>query len=260
MQPNLIAFGTIAFTFGGIVSFLLFGSTTGSRIEQDVGRPFQSSKREVQLPSNSRRLTDAPRTGVGHESSQGIENQIDRESLRRFLSVDPDDLGAPEELVEWGLSEKAAIEVSAAYADTIASVRRVQAELVTLETDNNGDEYLFIPAHAEKSKRIISELEKRLHDAFPTGTASVLAEIVSADVFGIDRYRSDDLRRVIYLSTNEIGKISFHDQLMGDDGKELVSQIYQRDVGDEDIPSPLAHLFTAAQWSKPKDTKDRFGR
>lgn len=249
MQPKIIVTGAISFMLGGIAFFVIFARSGNNQSEVDSRRSILRSDRGDMPHRNSPRLNTRPQRLANHESLEPTEEHVDRKSLRRFLSIDPDELGDPAELVDWGFSKEEAGKISAAYSDTIEAARKMEADIVSVRVDKDGNDYLYIPAHVEESRGILSALEKRLQEACPGGSAGVLAEIVSADIFGINQYRSDELPRMIYLTRDPDGRISYHDQLISEGGEELVSQIYVSDPGDEDFPAPLAHLFKGAQWS-----------
>ena len=226
---------------GGIFSFVVFGS------KAETAHHYPQPQTKV-VPHNqgSMRAVEATSTRLSRRELKNTESRVNRESLRRFSSIDAYDLANSEELVEWGISEDSAIEVAAAFAEAVESIRKIEAELSTLHVDFEGNEYLHIPAYSEDSSVVISSLENRLREVVSRDDSIVFTEIISADIFGMGKFRRDELERKIYLTENKEGDIQYHDGLFDQAGEELILYVHRSSGENNSVPENLNHLVREA--------------
>jgi len=129
-------------------------------------------------------------------------------------------------LIIRGLSLSDAKEVSSATNEAANAVLQLEAKLVTLKTDSEGNQFLLIPPHPEQSAK--------------NQTSSFLAEVASQELYGVAHTRNDQHTRKLYSTTSVNNSLNWVDSIINDQGEEISAYFHPHYKG---IPEKYTHLL-----------------
>ena len=240
MQSNQIIIGASSFLLG-VTACLLCIHPTGNDERLDSAQLPEKPKTRIKHPSSLKNSTRFRRDRAQHDKIPNSTNDlIDIKTIRPFLSMSLNHLRNDTELIIRGLSLSDAKEVSSATNEAANAVLQLEAKLVTLKTDSEGNQFLLIPPHPEQSAKIIEQLETRFRNVFPDQTSSFLAEVASQELYGVAHTRNDQHTRKLYSTTSVNNSLNWVDSIINDQGEEISAYFHPHHKG---IPEQYTHLL-----------------